>query len=247
VSVGRTRVRAERSPGHARQTPRLPTPVFARSPTARAVFRERGRAALATNLCGWGQATSASVVRVSLSAYDSSPGSSKPGARSDPSKPTSGRVVEGRRAGTMPGPRWSRGGLRLSAPVDADQAVAQRGDHSAVDEQVDAGDEGGVRAGKEVDCGGDVVGGAHPAWPSYLATHSTEQTLYFGEDGLIRRHDYDVEIMGGSGAAHYISDYNRVGGVMISTRHRIFPRQSDGQALSEPLLVSIELSEIALT
>ena len=32
------------------------------------------------------------------------------------------------------------------------------------------------------------------AWPSYLATHSTEQTLYFGEDGLLARHDYEVEI-----------------------------------------------------
>src|SRR3989442_1717893 len=87
----------------------------------------------------------------------------------------------------------------------------------------------------------------HVVWPSYLATHSTEQTLYVGEDGLIRRHDYDVEIMGGSGAAHYISDYTQMAGIMIPTRHRIFPRQPDGQALSEPLLVSIDVSDIAFT
>ena len=84
-------------------------------------------------------------------------------------------------------------------------------------------------------------------WPSYLATHSTEQTLYVGEDGLFRRHDYDVEIAGGSAAAHYISDYTKVAGIMIPTSHRIFPRQPDGHALSEPLLVSIDVSEIALT
>jgi hypothetical protein len=84
-------------------------------------------------------------------------------------------------------------------------------------------------------------------WPSYLATHSTEQTLYFGADGLIRRHDYDVEIMGGSGAAHYISDYTKAAGIMIPTKHRIFPRGPDNQALTEPLLVSIDLSEIAFT
>ncbi len=35
-------------------------------------------------------------------------------------------------------------------------------------------------------------------WLSYLATHSTRQTVYFGDDGLIRRHDYEVEILGGS-------------------------------------------------
>ena len=43
----------------------------------------------------------------------------------------------------------------------------------------------------------------HVAWPSYLATHSTEQTLYVNSDGLLARHDYDVEISGGTSAAHY--------------------------------------------
>jgi hypothetical protein len=84
-------------------------------------------------------------------------------------------------------------------------------------------------------------------WPTYLATHSTEQTLYVGADGLFRRHDYDVEISGGSAAAHYISDYTKIAGIMIPTSHRIFPRQADGEALSEPLLVSIDVSEIAFT
>jgi hypothetical protein len=87
----------------------------------------------------------------------------------------------------------------------------------------------------------------HVVWPSYLATHSTEQTLYFGADGLIRRHDYDVEIQGGSGGAHYISDYTQVAGIMVPTKHRIYPRTPDGQALDEPLLISIDVSEITFT
>src|SRR5712692_5136410 len=45
----------------------------------------------------------------------------------------------------------------------------------------------------------------HVVWPGYLATHSTEQTLYVGRDGLFRRHDYEVEISGGTSAAHYVS------------------------------------------
>ena len=85
-------------------------------------------------------------------------------------------------------------------------------------------------------------------WPRYLATHSTEQTLYVGEDGLFRRHDYDVEISGGIGGAHFISDYTQVAGIMIPTKRRVFPRGPDGQALiSEPMTVSIDLSEIAFT
>jgi hypothetical protein len=87
----------------------------------------------------------------------------------------------------------------------------------------------------------------HVIWPGYLATHSTEQTLYFGTDGLIRRHDYNVEISGGSEAAHYISDYTQVAGIMVPTKHRIFPRAPDNQALEEPLLVAIDVSEIAFT
>ena len=84
-------------------------------------------------------------------------------------------------------------------------------------------------------------------WPSYLATHSTEQTLYIGKDGLLVRHDYDVEISGGTSAAHYISDYDVVAGIRVPTRHRIFPRGPDGRSLAEPLVVSIDLSEITFT
>ena len=83
-------------------------------------------------------------------------------------------------------------------------------------------------------------------WPSYLATHSPEQTLYVGADGLFRRHDYDVEIAATSGA-HYISDYAKVAGLMVPTRHRIFPQSPDGQALKDPLVISIDVSEIAFT
>jgi hypothetical protein len=87
----------------------------------------------------------------------------------------------------------------------------------------------------------------HVVWPSYLATHSTEQTLYFGNDGLIRRHDYDVEIQGGSGGAHFMSDYTESAGIMVPTKHRIFPRGPKSEALTEPLLVSIDVSEITFT
>jgi hypothetical protein len=81
-------------------------------------------------------------------------------------------------------------------------------------------------------------------WPSNLATHSTEQTLYFNDDGLLARHDYEVEISGNTSAAHYVSDYDEVAGIKLPTKHRIFPRNPDGQSLAEPLIVSIDLSEI---
>jgi hypothetical protein len=74
---------------------------------------------------------------------------------------------------------------------------------------------------------------------------STEQTLYFDDDGLLARHDYSVEISANTSAAHYVSDYDEIAGIKLPTKHRIFPRDQDGQSLPEPLIVSIDLSEIA--
>jgi hypothetical protein len=63
----------------------------------------------------------------------------------------------------------------------------------------------------------------------------------------LARHDYDVEISGGTSAAHYVSDYEEVAGIRLPTKHRIFPCAPDGRSLAEPLVVSIDLSEITFT
>jgi hypothetical protein len=86
----------------------------------------------------------------------------------------------------------------------------------------------------------------HLRFPPNIATHSTNQTLYVDGDGLLRRHDYDVEIAGSTPGAHFISDYVQVAGIAFPTKRRIFPRGEDGRAMPEPLVVSIDLSDIAL-
>ncbi|WP_028749516.1 hypothetical protein [Rhizobium mesoamericanum] len=84
-------------------------------------------------------------------------------------------------------------------------------------------------------------------FPSEIATHSTVQTLYADANGLLKRHDYDVEIAGNTSGAHYIGGYVEVQGLKFPTERRIFPRQPDGNSMSEPLVVSIELSDIKLS
>jgi hypothetical protein len=84
-------------------------------------------------------------------------------------------------------------------------------------------------------------------YPDDIATHSSTQTLYINGEGLLKRHDYDVEIAGGTPGAHYIEGYEEVSGIMFPTKRRIFPRQADGIASPEPLVVSIDLSEIVLS
>ena len=81
-------------------------------------------------------------------------------------------------------------------------------------------------------------------FPPHIASHSTEQTFYFGEDGVLRRHDYEVEISGNTPAAHYVSDYQDVSGIMIPTKRRVFTRKLDNSPALDTVLISIDLSEI---
>ncbi|MRW91474.1 hypothetical protein GJ699_15890 [Duganella sp. FT80W] len=77
-----------------------------------------------------------------------------------------------------------------------------------------------------------------------IATHSQRQIFYFDADGLLRRHDYEVDIQGRNAAARYLGDYIEVQGIRMPTRMRIYPRTPDNLALPEPLIVGVDLSDI---
>jgi hypothetical protein len=80
-------------------------------------------------------------------------------------------------------------------------------------------------------------------FPDSIATHSTVQTFYFDQQGLLRRHDYEVDIQGSNPAARYIQDSTEVSGIVLPTKMRIFSRQADNQPAPEPLIVSVDLSD----
>jgi hypothetical protein len=84
-------------------------------------------------------------------------------------------------------------------------------------------------------------------FPKEIATHSAEQTFYFDQEGFLKRHDYDVEVAKGATGAHYVFDYKEFDGIMVPTKRRVYARSPDGKALTEPLLVSIDLSAIKFT
>jgi hypothetical protein len=81
-------------------------------------------------------------------------------------------------------------------------------------------------------------------FPPELASHSAVQTFYFDAEGLLQRHDYDVEVSGGTPAAHYVYQHEEFSGILVPTRRRVFGRQDDGTPAPEPLIVSIDLSEV---
>ncbi|WP_318764542.1 hypothetical protein [Agrobacterium fabrum] len=83
-------------------------------------------------------------------------------------------------------------------------------------------------------------------FPADIATHSRNQTFYVGPDGLIRRHDYEVEIQGNNAAARYILDTVTVEGIVVPSKFRLCPRNPDNSPAPEPLIVGVDLSNYRL-
>jgi hypothetical protein len=84
-------------------------------------------------------------------------------------------------------------------------------------------------------------------FPDNIASHTREQVTYFGPDGLMRRHDYVVDIMGGADGAHYVGDYRNHGGLLTPHRRRVHPRGADNQKIEAPILVSIDIARLRYT
>ena len=90
--------------------------------------------------------------------------------------------------------------------------------------------------------GGEVWRRLEVTFPSYIASHTRRQVSYFGPDGLIRRHDYTVDVLGGAAGAHYISGYQEVDGIVVPTRRRVFAMDRNNQPALDALLVSIDVT-----
>lgn len=85
-------------------------------------------------------------------------------------------------------------------------------------------------------------------FPDDIATHSREQVFYIDETGLLKRHDYNVEVLANAESAHYLSDYAEVQGIKFPTNRNVYKRNDDNTALApNPLFISIRLSDIKLS
>ena len=83
-------------------------------------------------------------------------------------------------------------------------------------------------------------------FPDAVKSHTRFQISCFGPDGLLRRHDYTVDILGGATGLNYASDYRDVEGIIFPTKRRIYSYEGDYQPVMEPLLVSIDMGEITI-
>jgi len=81
-------------------------------------------------------------------------------------------------------------------------------------------------------------------WPDKPIGHSKVQTLYVGDDNLLRRHDYEVDIADSAKGAHFMTGYEEVAGIMLPMSHLIVGRDDKDVALPDPVYVSIDLDSV---
>ena len=89
---------------------------------------------------------------------------------------------------------------------------------------------------------GETWRGLRAHFPDALATHSREQEFYFGEDHLLRRHDYHLDIAGGTPVSQYVYDIVEADGIRFPTKRRAYVRARNMQPIRDLLLISLDLS-----
>ena len=83
-------------------------------------------------------------------------------------------------------------------------------------------------------------------FPENVRSHSRTQISCFGPDGLLRRHDYTVDILGGAKALNYAYDYRSVDGIVFPASRRVVAYEGDYQPVKDRVLVAIDMKEISL-
>jgi hypothetical protein len=84
-------------------------------------------------------------------------------------------------------------------------------------------------------------------FPEDIKSHTRKQVFCFGPDGLLRRHDFTIDVIAGAPAELYATDYRDVDGIIVPTKRRAYTSQGDGDPKSAPLMVAIDMGEITIS
>jgi hypothetical protein len=84
-------------------------------------------------------------------------------------------------------------------------------------------------------------------FPDSIETHSLVENFYFGDDLMLRRHDYNVNVAGGFGAAQLTSNYIQANGIRLPTKRRAYTRGSDNHPILDMLMVAIDISNVSFS
>jgi hypothetical protein len=84
-------------------------------------------------------------------------------------------------------------------------------------------------------------------FPDCIKSHTRTQITHFGPDGLMRRHDYTVDILGGATGANYPTAYRSFQGIKMPTRRRIYAYDEAMRKVPDPLLVSLDFGKLSFS
>jgi len=82
-------------------------------------------------------------------------------------------------------------------------------------------------------------------FPGSIETHSFVQNFFFGNDLMLRRHDYGVNIAGGFGASQLTSNYIQANGIHLPSKRRAYTRGPDNRPIQDMLMVAIDVSNVS--
>jgi hypothetical protein len=94
---------------------------------------------------------------------------------------------------------------------------------------------------------GETWRGLRVTLPPHLTSHSTAQDFYFGDDFLLRRQDYTLDVAGGHNIANYALYVGEFNGLRIPTKRRAFLCTDRYRVLYDRLLMQIDISDIAFS
>jgi hypothetical protein len=98
-----------------------------------------------------------------------------------------------------------------------------------------------------IQSGGETWRRLKVTFPDSVHSHTRTQISCFGPDGLLRRHDYTVDILGGSQAVNFAYDYRTIDGIVFPVTRRVVAYEGNYQPVMNPVLVEISMKEIALS
>jgi hypothetical protein len=93
-----------------------------------------------------------------------------------------------------------------------------------------------------IEVGGETWRRLKVTFPDHIETHTRQQISCFGPDGLLRRHDFAIDILGGVPSQLYATDYRDVNGIIIPATRRAYAEQGDDQIV----MVAIDMNKITI-
>lgn len=91
---------------------------------------------------------------------------------------------------------------------------------------------------------GETWRGLEVIMPDDVATHSRIQKFYFGDDFLLRRQDYTLDVAGGYNVANYATDIVEAQGIRLPSKRRAYMCDDTYRPLEDRLLIWIDLTNL---